>query len=494
MIGCDNHMESKEGKTMSTYTKQNGYVRFISLVNRMMAVATGMGHDVAADDADTLGCLADAVSGNGDIDVTRDWSDMSGADFANLMSMTRRSQNGRYQLVHYDQIAAYNNKTLAGTESDGDPFPMWTAYDGLLTELRGIVIDVRDMSVASLPYYKFRNMGECDEYSEDAVNRAIAAHGGRFVATEKMDGSLVQMRYVGDGTAFPNGVLFSTSNTISSCTHDAENTHLHLIRTRYMDTDVDSRYVDAAMAYADWTLCLELVYPPEDAHVVQYDRSRWGLWLHGMRYVNTGMLASHDVVKGVGDRFGIPVVPVVASDDMDTVHRLAHDWRGTDHEGMVLDIGGWLVKVKCEDFLRLSYMAHTLSAPETENGFRMIEHAMDDGTIDDLVAAYPDSISDRIDDVIDDIARFRRYAIMYVEDVRQRIPDGCENVHKWVATESGVPKELHGLVFMGIDAPDANELSFFAYDVTSHGERTRQVLSKADFGKRMSILEKEISR
>lgn len=463
---------------------ETGYGRFVELVRHIAGDRDV--YEMSAVDA--LGALADAVSRDGDVDVSRDCDAMTGADFANLMSLCRRSQSGPYELVHYDQIAAFNNPTLDKNPKHvaGEPFPMWEAYDGLLTELRGIVIDLRTLDVISNPYYKFRNMSESPSYSEEAVANAIADNGGRMVATEKMDGSLIQLRYVGDDAVFPYGLLASTSNTLSGHARRDGNAHLAALYGRFLDAD--DRYLRAAMAFPDMTLCLEMVFPPDDPHVVPYDESRWGLYLHGMREVGTGRIVGHETVAEVGARFGIPVPPVVAT-DLHTATSLAKTWDGSAHEGMVIDINGWLVKVKCEEFLKLSYMVHSLAAPETDRGFRIIEHAIDDGTIDDMLANVPESMHSRIMSVVDRVTGFQRDMGRYVSGVLSRVPDDCGNVRAWVANEAGVPKPLLRYVFQAIGNGGTDGLRFFACDAKSNGEMGRRVMGLSEFERMSGVLE-----
>ena len=462
---------------------ETGYERFVGLVRR---IADGRDvYSMSAEDA--LGALADAVSHDGNVDVSRNCDAMSGADFANLMSMCRRSQTGPYELIHYDQVAAFNNQTVSQNRlhEAGEPFPMWEAYGGLLAELRGIVIDLRTLDVVSNPYYKFRNMGESPAYSESAVASAIADNGGRMVATEKMDGSLIQLRYVGDDGAFPYGLLASTSNTLTSYDRRESNAHLTALYEHFLD--IDDRYLHAAKASPGMTLCLEMVFPPDDPHVVVYDKSRWGLYLHGMREVGTGRIVGHDVVAEVGARFGIPVPPVVAT-DLHAATSLAKTWDGSAHEGMVIDIDGWLVKVKCEEFLKISYMVHSIAAPETERGFRIIEHAVDDGTIDDMLANVPDGMRPRVVSVIDRVTAFRRDMGEYVSGVLAHVPDGCPNARAWVATDAGVPKPLLRYVFQAMSNGGIGNLEFFAYDAKVNGETARQVMGLSDFERVSEIL------
>ena len=86
--------EERKSRMLSHW--ETGYERFVGLVRRIAD-----GRDVyAMSTEDALGALADAVSYDGNVDVSRNCDAMSGADFANLISMCRRSQSGPYELIH----------------------------------------------------------------------------------------------------------------------------------------------------------------------------------------------------------------------------------------------------------------------------------------------------------------------------------------------------------------------------------------------------------
>lgn len=484
----------KSKSNMNATSYQTNYTHVIELFKR---IAGGMNIAELGDGNknDSIGVLADMVANDGDIDVNRSYKDMTGADFANLMSMTKRSQTSHYELLHYDMIAAYNNSTLKQYDKHDDAdmtdsFTMWNVYGGLLCEMRGMVLDLNTMQVVSNPYYKFRNMDECSAYSRENVAKAIADNGGQMIATEKMDGSLMQLHYTGDEKAFRDGLLASTSNTLADNDGRIDtNDHLHALYTQYLDKD-DS-FLRAAKQYPDMTFCYEMVYPPADPHVVSYDKDRWGLYLHGMRDVNTGKIMPYENLLKVSKDYGIKTVPVVAH-NMAEMDVLRKTWKGHDHEGVVCNVDGWLVKVKCEDFLSLSRMAHKLSSPDTKNGFLAIEQAMDNDTLDDLVAGMPDGYKSKLNDVVKDISDFQCLMRDKVDNVIKAIPADCDNPYKWVNQNSQCPAALRSYVFQALRQYDGKtqDMKFFAWDGTSYGKQSREYLNKKDFMARYEQLKK----
>lgn len=365
------------------------------------------------------------------IDISRGRDEMTAADIALAVACTRRSENGPYQLLHYNQLACYINGYMGGTNA------MWSAYDGFLTELRGTVYDTRDMSIVSNPYYKFRNLNECDDYSEANLRAAIAANGGRMVATEKLDGSLIQLRYVADedreGGAWQNGMLVTTSNTLEGSDSAPENSHLVNVERLYIQAEGDERYRNLAKAHPDKTLCFEFVRPDVDPHVVTYDEGDWGMWLTGMRDISTGRLASHDKVAAAADEFGIPHPRVVAT-DLDECLRVVQEGDGARMEGMVVDVDGWLVKMKLTDFLSISHVYHSLDG---SRGFKDVLRMTHEGTIDDALGGLPAPSRAMVDGIIERASNYHARMSAAIDSIMVDAPDAAADraaFARWVAS------------------------------------------------------------
>ena len=329
------------------------------------------------------------------------------------------SMNGSYMLVRYDQLACYANPYMRSSND------IWDGYEAILSECRSVVVDVaRDFAYVSMPYYKFRNMGECDAYSVEAVRKAIADADGKLVATEKLDGSMVQMRYVAeedreDG-AFADGLLYSTSKALLGSVQAADNDHIRAIR-RYHLTDAGekAKYLGVAKAYPEMTFIYEFVHPDADRHVVLYDASRHGMYMTGARNVETGRLATHDELVKMADAFGIPYAEVVAT-SLDEVIELQRDGDGSKMEGVVINIGNWLVKAKLDGFLALSFMHHELEGP---NGFKSIAQMYMDQTLDDAMPNLTEPMREYIDAICARFASFEERQRSVIDSLAAAGPD-----------------------------------------------------------------------
>lgn len=311
-------------------------------------------------------------------------AEMTPLDFVLFATDVKTSYNGYYMLVRYDLIACYANPYLTSPDS------IWEAYEGILCECRSTVIDVRDMSIVSLPYYKFRNLNETQAYDIDHVRKAIEDNHGNLVATEKLDGSMIQMRYIGDKDAFAEGLLYSTSGTLAGSSGDQDNEHLDSLVEYHLSGIELAKYLGVATAYPEMTFIYEFVHPEADRHVVVYPKDKHGLFMTGARNVITGKLATHDEIVTMADTYDIPYPTVIAT-DIDTALTIQKEGKGDEMEGMVVDIDGWLVKIKLDGFLELSHIFHEIEGP---SGFKAIASMVLNGTMDDALPSLPDGMRD----------------------------------------------------------------------------------------------------
>lgn len=314
------------------------------------------------------------------IDVSRsvDSSALTSCDMACAMSLLSQSEVGGYVLLHYNEISMWNNQFVSKLD---DAF---SAYDGLPAECRSVVLDLNDGGIASLPYYKFRNMNEVDAYSQQNIEARISG-ASHVEFTEKLDGSMIQMRYIGNDATFRDGLLLSSSGSLS------EDTSAHVRFGRdWVNEHPDEHYVDMCREHPDWTFVFEYVNPPLDTHVVSYDESRWDMYLTGIRSVIDGHLAYHDVISDIGEEYGINVSHLYASYGMDDVLAVCHDGTPFAQEGFVLNVDGFLVKLKLESFLGASRLVHSVSS------FNVIIRNVAYGLMDDLIANVPNEYREHV--------------------------------------------------------------------------------------------------
>ena len=127
----------------------------------------------------------------GDIDPNRTWREMTLADMEVVIGVLKYSAYDEFLLIRYDEPALWSCKALEPLED------FWTAFGGLLQECRSAVVNIDTMEYAMLPFAKFRNLNEGPAYTLSVVQERIS-RASVVEFSEKLDGSMIQMRYLGD--------------------------------------------------------------------------------------------------------------------------------------------------------------------------------------------------------------------------------------------------------------------------------------------------------
>ena len=368
------------------------------------------------------------------VDVTRpvDSPELTCVDEAVAVASLSKSYIGGFLLLRYDEIAMWTNPFI---REFGDMFGI---YGGLTGECRSVVLDMRDLCgihIASLPYHKFRNLNEVDGYMEQQVRDRIAV-AEHVEFTDKLDGSMVQMRYLPDASdVFDSGLLVSSSGSLSPVTSH----HVEVVR-RYIVEHPEERFLDMCRDNPDSTFVFEYVNPPEDPHVVAYPRDSWGIYLTGMRDVDTGVLHYHGDIERLAGEYGIRCSKFFSGYGIDDALRICSEGSPCNREGFVLNVDGFLVKMKLESFLGISKIVHSVAS------FNTISRNVALGLMDDLIAKVPPEHRSGAEETW---AELREYD----EGVREciaRVVDGMDGFSGRERAEfvnSHVPKWFRGYVF-----------------------------------------------
>ena len=222
-----------------------------------------------------------------DIDKTRKVEDMSDNDLMNLVNCIRYSQVGDLLILRYDEVKIFNNKVVKRNSFE--------IYDGILRECRSIVLDIVKFEVVSLPFYKFMNMNESEEYSEKSIlNRLAKASTVEY--TDKLDGSFIQI------TKLERNYPFYKYTDLLASSRNIENTEIVREAREWYEGHRD--YKRLVEEYSDYTLMFEWV-SLNDKHVVKYDLKDCGLYLIGMRHKETGDLLNYKEVIRIAEEYKV---------------------------------------------------------------------------------------------------------------------------------------------------------------------------------------------
>ena len=290
---------------------------------------------------------------------------------------------------------------------------VWDAYGGIYKQLRSVVLNLQSWTVASLPFTKFRNLGETESYSMEEIQRRLSLAGNeRTEVSEKLDGSMVQLRFLGkewEEDLF-RGVLVSTSGSLVP----SQSRHLADILS-YLRTSPQAEYIyKLVMAHPGQTFLFEW-NDERDPHVVVYESAMQGLHLIGIRDVETGALFPYREVRRLAGDFSVPATTLYSL-SFDEALALLPTWEGSHHEGFVLNIDGFLVKMKCPSFLSIMK-----AALHSQSMSVCIEMAAE-GKADDFLSQLPEASREKAKGNLEKIFTFERDVLSRTEELYASLP------------------------------------------------------------------------
>lgn len=306
-----------------------------------------------------------------DVDITRTMNEMTEDDILNFFLCFNSTQYGNLLLLKYDEIKYWNNYWLQHNSFE--------AYEGLLSEMRSIVVDISNFKVVSLPFYKFRNINESEMYSEkNIMNRLM--RGNVIEYANKLDGSFIQITFLNKNYSFyPYEHLLTSSGNI-------KNTELIKEAREWYESNLNYKYF--VESFKEYTIIFEWI-SMNDRHVVEYSLDDCGLWLIGMRHKVTGELISYTELINLAEQYGLRHTEIY-SGTYDDIKKTLYEYKSNEKEGYVLNIDGFLVKLKCLDYCNMVGLIKTVSSPNT------VIESINNKTFDDLKSRIPDEYRNRL--------------------------------------------------------------------------------------------------
>ena len=254
------------------------------------------------------------------------WAEELGSkEYCDILADLHRNERDGLVLLHYRLPHAI----------DGRDF--YKAYDGLMSECRSVVIDLKNEELALVPFRKFRNLNECTETSADNVRERL--RNAKIVEfSDKLDGSMQSARF------YKGRLLMSGSKAI-----DREKSRR--LDNGYRFVESHDNYMDMIRGHPDHTFVFEYIFE-DDPHIVDYSGREKGLYLIGMRGVTSGRELHYYEVLSVAERYGV-MTTVVDNTNMDDALEYLRNADGREKEGFVVNIDGFRVKLKSDDYVSL---------------------------------------------------------------------------------------------------------------------------------------------
>ena len=226
----------------------------------------------------------------------------------------------QYENLLLIRYARYSNVYDGEIDVSGDD--LWDRFDGFYRECRSIVIDVEKDCVVLCPFKKFFNVNELDETSVENIRRKIAI--AKIVEfSDKLDGSMQSARW------YNGKIIMSGSQAL-------DKNKSWRLKDGYRMMEESSGIQMLLKTYPEYTFVFEYISLP-DAHVVKYDKKDEGLYLIGMRNVDTGKEANYFVITELARTFGVRTTKIFDK-TFDSVMAELDDKLSSEAEGFVINI------------------------------------------------------------------------------------------------------------------------------------------------------------
>lgn len=338
-------------------------------------------------------------------------------EFNDLIKPLQLNEHNDLLLIRYGNYA-----NVFGGEEDVTYDEFWDLYDGFYLECRSVVINIKKDELALTPFKKFRNINECEETSFNNVKDKISqAKCVEF--SNKLDGSMQSARW------YDNSVLMAGSMALN--TKDSwrlEDGYKMIAKGNYAQMLKD---------FPSLTFIFEYI-SLKDSHVVKYTKDEEGLYLIGIRDTSNGYEYSYKDVLDIARKYCIKTTELF-NKTLDVVMSELDTKKSNEAEGFVLNIDGFKVKIKYNDYVN---MHHVLSAMSSIN---LIIKNIADNTFDDMLSKVPQAYRDRV-------LKVSNFVFNYIKNTNKEIDEYYNTAPKidkknfmiWV--NDNVPINLKGYV------------------------------------------------
>jgi len=315
----------------------------------------------------------------------------------------------------------------------GDETPFWDRYDGFYRECRSVTIDVRNDALVHVPFRKFLNLNETEEYSKEHIEERIRkAKTVEF--SNKLDGSMTSARY------YNGRMVLASSQSVNTESSWRLKDMCRMFREK-------EGYAQLAKDYPQKTFIYEYL-SKKDAHVVNYTKEQEGLYLIGVRDVVTGEEASYREVLLFAEKYNIPTT-VMYETSLDKVLSSLGDKKSNEAEGFVINIDGFKVKIKYDDYVMMHTILSKTASPNT------VIRAIADGNFDDFISKVPESYKERVLETADKVFTYLRIMNEAISITYEAAPkDHKTRYAVWV--QENTPKCLRGYLMMEYNGKDYN--------------------------------------
>lgn len=336
--------------------------------------------------------------------------------YNNILNPLKINECGNFLLIRYNNYP----KLFADKETGKIKYDeFWNLYNGLYRECRSVVIDKRKECLVLTPFKKFFNINEIPETSMKQIQERISkAFCVEF--SDKLDGSMQSARY------YNGQIVMSGSQAVDP-------SQSWRLRDGYSRLTENHRKM--IEEHPDLTFIFEYI-SQRDAHVVKYKEE--GMFLVGIRNTENGIEFRYSEILHYADFYHVPTTKVFDK-TLDEVIAELDDKPADEAEGFVLNIDGYKVKIKYNDYVGINRVIKHACSTST-----IIEYFAED-KLDDLFSKIPASYHDTIMDTVKFLDLYNETIDDITTELFVKAPkDDRKEFMVWV--EGNAPKEARAYI------------------------------------------------
>lgn len=333
-----------------------------------------------------------------------------------ILKPLKINEYGDLLLIRYNNYPKlFSDKETGKVKYD----EFWNLYDGLYRECRSVVIDKKKDCLVLTPFKKFFNLNEVPETSLEKIQERIR-NASCVEFSDKMDGSMQSARY------YDGKIVMAGSQAVDP---------FQSWRLRDGYRRLTENHKKMIKDHPDLTFIFEYI-SQRDAHVVKYNDE--GMFLVGIRNTENGIEFPYCEILNYANYYHIPTTKVFDKTLEEIIAEL--DNKSADEaEGFVLNIDGYKIKIKYNDYVGISRVIKHACSTST-----IIEHFAED-KLDDLFSKIPISYHDTIMETVDFLYRYSEIMDDVTTEFFIKAPkENRKDFMIWV--EENAPREVHAYV------------------------------------------------
>lgn len=305
----------------------------------------------------------------------------------------------------------------------------WSLFNGLYCECRSIVIDLKEEVIVNCPFKKFFNLNEQPETMLDRVKEKIK-EAKEVEISEKIDGSMQTATYYNEEIILTGAQALNQDKSWR-------------LRDGYDMLFANENYIKMIVENPNWSFIFEYI-SLKDAHVVKYTKEQEGLYLIGIRDKITGEQYSYHFVLNIAMIYHIEKHTVLLNQTLDEVLNNLDKYKSNEHEGVVLFIDGFQVKIKYNDYVQIHRVLSKIAS------VNLIIESIVDGWYDDLKSKVPLVYRERLNEIYNKMSLY--YKIMddnvnkYYKEVITNVQDRNNIKEIMLYIDNNVPQKYRSYI------------------------------------------------